>query len=328
MGRPRRGAPRLSALPAALATFLARAGWGDALAAPLAGDASARRYWRLRRPDGASAILMSGPAEPDEVPAFLEVGRHLAARGVAVPAVLAAAPADRLVLLEDWGPELLDARLAREPALEETAYALAGRLLGRLAAEPAPAFLPPYDLAWYLQEIAIFLDWSLPDAPKAPLLGAWEAALTPLLATPPRFVHRDFHAQNLFWLDDRPGIQRLGVIDFQGARAGHPAYDLVSLVEDARRDVGPAARLAALAGFREAAPDAHDEAALTAAMAVLGAQRHTKILGLFDRLARRDGKPQYRAMKPRVRAHLERCLAHEALAELRAWHDRFGFGEA
>lgn len=317
----------MSALPDPVVTFLARAAWGDAQATPLAGDASARRYWRLRRPDGSTAVLMQGPAEPDEVPAFLEVGRYLAAQGVAVPAVLAAAPAERLVLLEDLGPELLDQRLAREPALEAGAYAAAGRLLGKLAAVPAPAFLPPYDRAFYLQEIAIFLDWSLPDAAKQPLLAAWEEALAPLLAGPQRFVHRDFHAQNLFWLDDRPAAQRLGVIDFQGARAGHPAYDLVSLVEDARRDVAPAARLAALEAFSHARAEL-DAAALETAMAVLGAQRHTKILGLFDRLARRDGKPHYRAMKPRVRAHLERCLAHPALARVRAWHDRFGFGRA
>jgi aminoglycoside/choline kinase family phosphotransferase len=317
----------VSALPAAISAFLAGTGWGDADARPLPGDASARRYWRLSRADGGSAILMSGPAEPDEVPAFLEVGRHLAAQGVAAPRVLAAAPADRLVLLEDWGPELLDARLVREPALEHRAYAEAGRLLGRLAGAAAPGFLPPYDLAWYLMEITIFLDWSAPAAPRAPLLDAWRAALTPLLAEPPRFVHRDFHAQNLFWLDGRPGPPRLGVIDFQGARAGHPAYDLVSLVEDARRDVSPAARAAALGGFGEARPELAGSA-LETAMAVLGAQRHSKILGLFDRLARRDGKPHYQAMKPRVRAHLERCLAHPALAEVRAWHARFGFGEA
>jgi aminoglycoside/choline kinase family phosphotransferase len=308
------------------APFLAAAGWGAARRAPLAGDASLRRYERLTSPDGATAVLMDAdPATGEDVRPFLRIARHLAALGLSAPRILAEDAPQGFLLLEDLGDDLFARVAARDPAGEPQLYAAAAAVLGRLHAAPPPSGLAAYDTAAMVPLALLALDWYLPGTGggEASPLARAEAAgrLAEALerhAAPARpvLVLRDFHAENLIWLPDRDGPARVGLLDFQDARLGHPAYDLVSLLEDARRDVAPEAHAAARAAFLDATSS--DAAGLDAALAVLGAQRNLRILGVFARLSLHFGKPGYVALIPRVWRHLQRDLAHPALAPLAA----------
>ncbi|WP_328805699.1 aminoglycoside phosphotransferase family protein [Sabulicella rubraurantiaca] len=289
--------------------LLARAGFAAARAESLPGDAS-KRYARLHggpRP----ALLMETPGQ-DYLDAFLRVARHLDAIGVPAPAVLAEAPGAALV--EDLGPQsmadALDAGADPVPL-----YAAAARTLAKLHGAPPPDGLPAWDVPRMTEAaMATFLDWWWPavfgtppdDAMRAGLRAALTEMLAPFAAE--GFVHRDYFPANLV-----PTARGMAVIDFQDAARGHPFYDLVSLVEDARRDVSAAAREAALRAYG-GTPDA-------AAMAALGAQRHLRVAALWVRLDRRDGKPHYLAHGPRCWAHLARALEHPATAPLRRFLD-------
>jgi aminoglycoside/choline kinase family phosphotransferase len=311
---------------AAIAGFLAAEGWREAARAPLAGDASARRYERLRH-GARRAILMDVPPESGlTVGPFLAVGAWLRAAGFSAPAVLAADEPRGLVLLEDLGDDLFATLCAASPGREGGLYSAAVDLLIDLQRLPPPAGAwtpPPYDLAFLLREARLALEWYLPAATGAPapadLAAEYEAAAAAALApfaAPTVAVYRDFHAENLIWLPGRAGHARVGLLDFQDMLVGHPAYDLVSLLEDARRDVAPALRRAMLARYRDrsgADPEALNQAAHT-----LSAQRNLKIVGLFTRLARRDGKPRYLDYLPRVWAYLVEDLRHPTLAPLAA----------
>lgn len=324
------------------AAFLAAAGWGDAARAPLAGDASFRRYERLRGPAGSAVLMDAPPDAGEDCRPFVAIGAHLRRLGFSAPAVLAADLIEGFLLLEDLGDDLY-ARVLSAGGDEAALYAEAVDLLDALHAEPAPAALPvpndaPYALPDYsaarLQaEADLLADWYLPEwsgRPTAPDLVAeyralWRDLLPAARIDAPVLVLRDYHAENLLWLPRREGLARIGLLDYQDGVIGHPAYDLVSLLSDARRDVPPAladamlARYAAAAGRRDPAFDA---AAFRTAFAVLGAQRNCKIIGIFARLWRRDGKPNYLALIPRVWHNLERDLAHPVLAEVRDWLDR------
>lgn len=307
--------------------FLADSGWGGARRAPLAGDASARRYERLFQ-DTATAILMIMPPGSGLSPVpFLGVTRWLRSAGFSAPEIVAAAPEAGLVLLEDFGDDTFARLCAADPAIAEGLYAAAIDTLVALQRMPPPAgdatwAPPPYDLALALREARLAVEWYLPAATGAPappgLTADYEAlvaaAATPLFAVPPVAVMRDYHAENLLWLPARAGLARVGLLDYQDLLLGHPAYDLVSLLDDARRDVGPALRAAMRA--RYLAGSGGDPEALDLAGATLSAQRNLKILGLFTRLARRDGKLRYLDLLPRVWEHLERNLRHPALAPL------------
>ena len=239
---------------------------------------------------------------------FLAVDAWLRAAGFSAPAVLAA-DADRgLVLLEDLGDDLFARICAAAPAREGGLYAAAVDLLADLQRLPPPDGAwtpPPYDLAFLLREARLALEWYLPAATgaaaPADLAAEYEAraaeAFAPF-ATPAVAVYRDYHAENLIWLPERAGHARIGLLDFQDMLVGHPAYDLVSLLEDARRDVSPELRTAMLARYAERS--GADAAALDHAAHALSAQRNLKIVGLFSRLARRDGKPRYLELLPRV----------------------------
>lgn len=290
--------------------LLARTGWAGARAERLAGDASARLYTRLRRADGATAILMrqGGDTAP-----FLRAAGHLAALGFSTPRILAAE--GDAILMEDLGDALL-ASLARDPAREGPLYALATDALAALHRHPAPGWAPRYGPA----EMAAALEplWRHHATRATPAQRArTEATLRDLLAdhdAAPVLLHRDYHAQNLLHLPDRTGVAALGLLDFQDACAGHPAYDLASLLQDARRDVPPA--LEARMIDRYAAATGRDRDAFAAAYALQALQRHLRILGIFARLAAERGKPGYLALMPRLRAHVARCLAHPAAAPL------------
>jgi len=309
MGRPMAAGSTPMTPPAAAGAFLTAAGWGGAAVLPLAGDASFRRYFRVVEGD-RRAVLMDAPPPHEDPRPFLAVGAWLRGEGFAAPAVLAEDLAAGLVLLEDLGDDRVAEVVAGEPAREDAVYRAAVALLRDLHARPA-APLPPYDMAVLLREAALFPEWYMPAVGLPPAPGfaeAWEAVLAPVADVAAVTVLRDYHAENLMLLAGGG----LGLLDFQDALAGHPAYDLVSLLQDARRDVPPALEAAMLAAYGPVDP---------AAYALLGAQRNAKILGIFARLAHRDGKPRYLAYQPRVWGYLERDLAHPALTPVRAWFD-------
>ncbi len=309
--------------------FLAREGWGGAERRPLPGDASARRYERLRRGAAGAMLMDMPPGSGLDVRPFLAVTAWLRGGGFSAPEVLGADCAQGLVLLEDLGDDLFAVLCAADPGREGPLYAAAVDALADLQRRPPPGAEvgwtpPPYDLAFLLREAQLALEWYLPAAtgePAPPDLAAEYEALTraafaPLTEVPQVPVLRDYHAENLIWLPDRCGNARVGMLDYQDMLLGHPAYDLASLLEDARRDTGEAMRAAMLARYLERS--GADPEAFGAAARTLAAQRNLKILGLFTRLCRRDGKPRYLAYLPRVWDHLTRDLAHPALAPLAA----------
>ncbi len=314
--------------------FAARAGWGEAAHAVLAGDASARKYERLSRGD-ATAVLMDDPPPGHSVGAFVRIARLLRGMGYSAPVILAVDEAQGFALLEDFGDDSFAALLDGPDAssLERTLYEAATDFLIDLHRRPVPPDLPRYDPDWMLSDAALFLEAAIAVEAETAMAAEFEAAWRkPLEATvqgPAVLCLRDFHAGNLMWLPERgdagcgtSGLARIGLLDFQDARAGPPAYDLVSLLQDARRDLGAGLEAAMVTRYLGASPGL-DEAAFRAAYAILGAQRAVRIIGVFHRLARRDGKPAYLAHLPRVWRHLEADLAHPALAPVRAWFERW-----
>lgn len=302
--------------PAAAAAFLAANGWRDATIEPVAGDASFRRYFRAVK-DGRSAILMDAPPPNEDPRPFIDIARWLGERGFAAPAIHGIDLDLGLVLLEDFGDvrmrETVDGDASREPAL----YGSAIDLLVRLHRED-PATPVAYDRATLHREANLLTEWYCPALGIAPdqaaYDAAWDAVFDHALAGPAVTVLRDYHSENLMLL----GGDTLGLLDFQDALAGHPAYDLVSLLQDARRDVDEHVEAAMVARYKAAtgAGEAFD-----IAYHVLGAQRNAKIIGIFTRLWQRDGKTRYAALCPRVWRYLNRDLEHHALAPVKAWFD-------
>ena len=313
--------------------FVENAGWGDAMHAPLAGDASARRYVRLTR-GGETAVLMDDPPPGHSVAAFVRIARLLRGLGYAAPEVLAADEGQGFALLEDLGDDSFSALLAgpAAAALEGTLYEAATDLLIDLHRRRVPSGLRRYDADWMLDDARLLLESLAGDTSCADMAAEFEAAwrdpLEEAAAGPQVLCLRDFHAGNLMWLPARGdgtgghALRRVGLLDFQDARAGPAAYDLVSLLQDARRDLGSGLEAAMIARYQQASPGLDDDA-FRKAYAILGAQRAVRIIGVFHRLARRDGKPAYLAHLPRVWRHLDRNLAHPALAPVRAWFDRW-----
>lgn len=299
--------------PSHAPAFLDRAGWSGGEIRALAGDASFRRYFRVHR-EGRSAVLMDAPPEHEDSRPFLAVARHLDAIGFRAPRILAEDLDLGLILLEDFGDDRMREAIEADPSVETPIYAQAIDLLADLHDAPTGG-LPPYDMAVYQREAGLFPDWYIPavglSCDADGYAAAWDAALAPIASEQSTTVLRDYHAENIMLLGDGS----LGLLDFQDALAGHPAYDLVSLLQDARRDVPEAIETAMIA--RYAARHPHD----AAAYALLGAQRNAKILGIFTRLWKRDAKPRYLAFLPRVWAYLERDLAHPALGPVKAWFD-------
>jgi aminoglycoside/choline kinase family phosphotransferase len=328
--------------------FLARSGWGAATVTPLPGDASTRRYARLVL-GGRKAMLMDQPqaAEGETAPADAseEARRALGYNAVARLAgadcarfvVYAADHGQGFVILEDLGDALF-AEVLADGGDEKKLYEAAVEVLARIHADDAPTALSSdkplfdYDLPALLAETDLLTEWFLPLAlgrtatqdETGEYRRLWRAALAGIAGGRRVFVHRDYHAQNLLWLPERNGVARVGLIDFQDAVAGSAAYDLISLTEDARRDVSPELAEVATRHYLAAMKRqgvAVDEAAFRQEMAVMAAQRNAKIVGIFARLYKRDGKARYLAFLPRVWGYLERDLSHPALAGLKAWYD-------
>ena len=305
-------------VPAGIEEFLAAAGWGGAAIEPLAGDASFRRYFRLR--DGArTAMLMDAPPPEEDTGPFLDVAHWLTDNGHRAPEIYAEDRARGLVLLEDFGQDRMRDWLDEHPAAEVATYRKAIDALVKLHAS-LPGPFAPYDMAVYQREAGLFTEWFCPAAEievdAAGYATAWDETLAPMLPRqePGVTVLRDYHAENIMLLPD--GEQ--GLIDFQDALVGHPAYDIVSLLQDARRDVSVELEAQMLAHYLaqvDAGPD------FAADYARLGAQRNAKIVGIFTRLWQRDGKPRYLAFIPRVWEAMERDLQHPALAPVARWFD-------
>ncbi|NBC35378.1 phosphotransferase [Novosphingobium sp. FSY-8] len=318
-------------LPEGLHAFITEANWGAAAVEPLPGDASFRRYFRLR--DGAkTAMLMHAPPPHEDPAPFLAVAKWLSANGLRAPAILHERGADGWVLLEDFGNDRVRDHLDIHPADETPVYAAAVDALVELAGLPGGPWAP-YDMAVYLREVRLLTEWYVPamglSVDAAAYDAAWAQVMAPVLARQAAYnatggvtVLRDYHAENIMLLagaEGAPDVAAQGLLDFQDALVGHPAYDLVSLLQDARRDVSPALEAAMLAHYLTAT--GADRAEFMADYAVLGAQRNAKIVGIFVRLCRRDGKPRYLDLIPRVWALMERDLAHPALAPVAAWFD-------
>jgi N-acetylmuramate 1-kinase len=191
-----------------------------------------------------------------------------------------------------------------------------------------PPALPPYNEEALLREAALLVEWYAPavlgtplsPAPCAEYLALWREALPLAAVNGPTLVLRDYHVDNLMLLEGREGVQGCGLLDFQDALSGPASYDLVSLLEDARRDVPPALREAMTARYLAAFP-ALDEGAFRRSAAILAAQRNAKIIGIFTRLWQRDGKPRYLGHIPRVWRLLEADLQEPALRPLARWLD-------
>ncbi|MCI4589411.1 phosphotransferase [Sphingobium sp. BYY-5] len=305
--------------PVSAPDFLVKAGWPGAAIVPLAGDASFRRYFRVLD-GGRRAVLMDAPPPHEDPRPFIAIAEHLVADGFAAPRILARDLDEGLVLIEDFGDDRLKEHVDAQPDNEMTVYSRAIDLLVDLHKLPA-ADLPPYDRAVYRREVGLVTEWYCPAIGLAVDEDAYNCAWDSVLpiveqsASPIVTVLRDYHAENIM-LIDQPEAYGLGLLDFQDALAGHPAYDLVSLLQDARRDVPPEIEAAMLARYKALASPPAD---FDAAYAVLGAQRNAKIIGIFTRLWKRDGKPRYLAYLPRMWGLLERDLAHPALAPVAEW---------
>jgi N-acetylmuramate 1-kinase len=310
--------------------FLARCGWSGAEPTLLSADASFRTYYRLAD-ERRRAVLMDAPPPQEEVGPYLAVARILRAFGLSAPEVLAEDRQAGFLLIEDFGDDTYTRLLAEggdERALYELAVDTLIALHRAVAREGAPD-LPLYDEEKLLFEASLLADWYLPAVRGEPLgageragyLAAWRGILRALPGSRPTLVLRDYHIDNLMLLSARSGVRRCGLLDFQDAVLGGAAYDLVSLLEDVRRDVPAPLQRAMIERYLAAFP-ALDRAAFLKEAAIFAAQRNAKIIGIFTRLWRRDGKPQYLAHIPRTWRLLETDLRHPALAPMALWLDR------
>ncbi|MBS0640216.1 MAG: phosphotransferase [Proteobacteria bacterium] len=311
-----------------IAGFLRRHGFDPADAEPLAQDASFRRYLRLR--GRRSAVLMDAPP-PEDVRPFLRIAEHLDRIGLSVPAIIGADPDAGLVLEEDLGDDLLSVLLDSARTPPEPLFDAAIDALVVMQRATPPAGLPPWDAALMAQTaLGTLFDWwwparygkPAPDAARADVADALATMLEPVAAGLKTMVHRDFFAGNLLWLPDRAFHRRIGIIDFQGAALGHPAYDLLSLLQDARRDIDPVLQARALQRYLAARPEL-DPDAFTAAYDAAAAQRHLRVACQWVRLALRDHRPQYLAYGPRTWRLLNQALRRPACAPLAAALERW-----
>jgi aminoglycoside/choline kinase family phosphotransferase len=301
--------------------FIARAGWSDGVVKPLAGDASNRRYDRVARANGSTAVLMDAPPDKGEtVQPFLDIAAFLTSIGLSAPRIYHADTDTGFLLIEDLGDRLFAREIEARPEMEDPLYRAAIDVLTQLHRAPPPP-LSRYDADTTVPLAALAYDWyqfgatgEVDTAAKTRFSEAFRRVIAPFDPALTVLIQRDYHAENLLWLPDRKATARVGLLDFQSAMLGHPAYDLVSILQDARRDVPKALEEQMIDRFLRQSD--HDRAAFTAAYAVFGAQRNLRILGVFARLCLRDGKAHYVDLIPRVWAHIETNLRHPALSDI------------
>jgi len=319
------GGPMASSMtpPPHAPEFLASCGWRNAEILPLAGDASFRRYFRVV--DGnRSAVLMDAPPPHEDPRPFVAVAEWLASVGLSAPEILARDLDRGLLLLGDFGDWRLREWLDDNPDGERELYERATDVLIHLHGHQAMAGLPVHGLHQWLDEVKLFIDWYCPavgiEVDGEAFRKAWTDVLQPVAGDGlgPVTVLRDYHAENIMLVGEREGIAHFGLLDFQDALAGHPAYDLASVLEDARRDVSPEIERAMIDRYIAASGQGE---AFECAYWALAAQRNTRILGVFTRLWKRDNKPHYRSFQPRMWGLLERDLAQPHLRPVREWFD-------
>lgn len=301
--------------------FLSASEWGTAERRFLAGDASDRSYDRLRLGAKTAVLMDAPPGRGDDPAAFIAIAQHLIALGLSAPQILAQDLENGFLLLEDLGDGLYARLLATNPAAESALYAEAARAVLHVQNAPLPPGLPDLTAQNWAEAAAFALEWyrfaiTGTRCDTADFIATLAEALARHADGPRVLILRDFHAENLLWLPEREGLARVGLLDFQLAQAGQPEYDLVSLLQDARRDVRAEVEAETCAAFRLAS--GQTEAAFSAAYATLGAQRALRILGIFARLCLKDDKPGYLPLIPRVWQHLQQNLRHPALAQLAA----------
>ena len=309
--------------PAHAPQFLASCGWEGAEILPLAGDASFRRYFRIVHGD-RSAVLMDAPPEHEDVRPFVAVAEWLARAGLTAPEILARDLDRGLLLLGDFGDWRLRECLDSDPSRERELYELATDVLVHLHQHDPMPGLRPHGLDQWLDELKLFTEWYCPAVGLSVDVDgyrrAWTEVLEPVAndGLGPVTVLRDYHAENVMLVKDRVGISHFGLLDFQDALSGHPAYDLASVLEDARRDVSPDVERLMLDRYVAATGNAQP---FERSYWALAAQRNTRILGVFTRLWKRDNKPHYTQFQPRMWGHLERDLAQAGLEPVRDWFD-------
>jgi len=309
--------------PSSAPKFLASCGWAGAEILPLAGDASFRRYFRVRHGD-RTAVLMDAPPPHEDPRPFITVAEWLLGHGLSAPEILARDLEKGLLLLSDFGSARLREHLDEDPARECELYELATDVLVHLHQHEPLESLPVHGLEQWLEELKLFTDWYCPAVGLTVDVDAYRAAWTRVLdpvshdGLGPVTVLRDYHAENVMLVEGREGIAHFGLLDFQDALAGHPAYDLASVLEDARRDVSPSIERAMIDRYVAAMGNGEK---VERAYWALAAQRNTRILGVFTRLWKRDNKPHYKQFQPRMWGLLERDLAQPGLEPVRGWFD-------
>ncbi|MFT6559553.1 aminoglycoside phosphotransferase family protein [Sneathiella sp.] len=302
--------------------FIEKAGWKDAWRHALAGDASSRRYERLTQKD-KTAILMVDPSI-ETMDRFVRVTGLLHKMGYSAPEILTRQKDEGLLLLEDFGDRLFT-QCIEQGAPATDLYRLAVDLLLDLRTQKLPENLPYFSPSYVLNQNALFLDWFVSDVNGRPVpenarlfyQQIWQELMVELGSMEEVFLFRDFHAENMMHLEQRSGLKALGLIDYQDAMIGPAAYDLVSLLQDARRDVGAGLEQEMLTHYIEQSGVDHN--VFYRQYAIFGAHRALRILGIFTRLSKRDGKDRYQKFVPRVKSHLSRNLAHPDLLPLQHW---------
>ncbi len=296
--------------------FLSKGNWKNAARRPLAGDASNRRYERLAKRDGETAVLMIAPPPSDEgIETFVSIAKHLKNLGLSAPAILQSDVAAGYLLLEDLGDQLYARYAADYPDKEDVIYEAAVDALIELHRHAPPSEIGVYDTSMLAERAALSVKWYARQSEGCAFSIELEELFAAIPARSSVLALRDFHSENLLWLPERTGVQRVGLLDFQDALACHPAYDLVSLTKDARRDLREGLEASLISRFLDRTGHDHDE--FLSAFSLYGAQRNLRILGVFARLASRDAKPGYLKLIPRVWRHLQKDLAHPKLALLR-----------
>ncbi len=299
--------------------FLIRINWHDAQRSHLAGDASNRSYERLLRGADRAVLMDAPPTHGESIRPFTHIARHLTTHGFSAPKIYAEDPEHGFLLLEDLGDARFKETIDATPACEHRLYAAATDALIALHDCPLPQGLQRYDVRYLTQMCDLaFTHYCSPlNGPNTETLWGrfqpvFQALLAPLETDQVVLAQRDFHAENLIWLPDRSGPARVGMLDFQDAFAGHPSYDLVSLLQDARRDISPALETKMITRYITAT--GVDPATFEAAYWTLGVQRNIRIMGVFARLATDYGKPKYLEFMPRVWHYIQRGLSRPALA--------------
>jgi aminoglycoside/choline kinase family phosphotransferase len=306
--------------------FLDTTSWSAAAISPLTADASARKYFRLKK-DNQSAILMDASRILNTVAPFIRIDQHLHQLGFSVPAILARDEKKGFLLLEDFGDDTFT-RLLDNRGEPEKLFALATEVLVALHKHPRaiPKGLRAYHPEKMLADIELILEWRTPaisQAGRAEFRTVWREVLPLAHQVPVSLLLRDYHVANLMLLPERRGVRQAGLLDFQDAYQGPITYDLVSLLEDARRDV-PAGLKEKMAAYYLARFPTLDRYAFATSMAVLAALRHTRVLAIFERLSRHERKHEYRKLhSPRVERLLCEALNHPMLAGVKRWMERY-----